>query len=149
MVIEASDTQSGVITSPVTKAKWVEWGELKAVDYEGGDEPLPVQKPILRKGDRGEYVTLAQTQLIQKGYDCGKWGADGVFGAATEEAVKRFQMDAGLTADGVIGKTTWEALEKPQPVTILYTVHIPHLTKYKAEALVNQYPGASMTEERG
>ena len=39
-VIEAAGTQEGVTTSKVT-GKWVEWGELKGVDYEGGDEPVP------------------------------------------------------------------------------------------------------------
>lgn len=148
-VIEASGTQAGVITSEITHKKWVEWGELKKVTYEGGDEPLPGQKPVLQIGDKGEWVTLAQTKLIQKGYDCGGWGADGKFGAATEEAVKRFQRDAGLTTDGIIGEKTWDALEKEKPVTILYTVQIPHMTLYKAEALVKQYPGSSMIEERG
>lgn len=108
---------------------------------------MPDRKPTLRRGDRGEYVTLAQTELIQKGYDCGSWGADGKFGEATENAVKRFQRDCGLTTDGVIGPATWEALEKIQPVTTLYTVQIPHLTEYKAEALLNQYPGSSMIKE--
>jgi hypothetical protein len=146
-VIEAASTQSGVITSPITHKKWVEWGELKKVEYEGGDEPMPGEKPTLRKGDEGWYVKLAQTELIQKGYDCGKWGADGDFGSATEDAVKRFQRDSGLTSDGVIGPKTWEALDKETPVTTLYSVTIPHLTQYKAEALVAQYPGAWMTKE--
>lgn len=35
---------------------------------------------------------------------------DGYFGAGTESAVKSFQSSKGLTADGVIGKNTWEAL---------------------------------------
>lgn len=39
-VIEAAGTQEGVTTSKVT-GKWTEWGELKDVDYEGGDEPVP------------------------------------------------------------------------------------------------------------
>lgn len=39
-VIEAASTQKGVITSKVTDSKWAEWGELKGIDYEGG-EPVP------------------------------------------------------------------------------------------------------------
>lgn len=149
-VIEASGTKAGVIQSKITDKKWVEWGELKKVIYEGGgDQPTPDTKPTIKKGDRGAYVTLAQTKLINKGYQLPKYGADGKFGEETEEAVKRFQNDAGLTPDGVIGETTWDALEKETPAAVMYIVSIPHCTKYKAEALVAQYSGAYMTEERG
>ena len=36
--------------------------------------------------------------------------ADGVFGSITEEAVKKFQKEQGLTQDGIVGPKTWEAL---------------------------------------
>lgn len=146
LVVEASGTQAGVIKSSVTHKKWVEWGELKAVEYEG--TPLPDVKPVLKKGDKGSFVTLAQTELIQKGYDCGIYGADGKFGVMTEAAVKRFQTDNRIDVTGVINQETWDALDKQTPVSLLYTVSVPHLTKYKAEALVQQYAGASMIEER-
>lgn len=44
LVIEAEGTKAGVITSKITKSKWVEWGELKNTIYEGGgggDIPVP------------------------------------------------------------------------------------------------------------
>ena len=50
IVIEASGTQSGVITSKITDSKWAEWGELKGVDYsEGGtstNTPEPAPAPV-------------------------------------------------------------------------------------------------------
>ena len=36
---------------------------------------------------------------------------DGIFGSDTERAVIQFQVQAGLTVDGVIGPATWAALE--------------------------------------
>ena len=111
-------------------------------------EPTPTQKPTLRRGSKGAYVTLAQTELINKGYSCGKTGADGDFGKNTEAAVKQFQKDHGLTVDGVIGQETWNALDGAEPA-IRYTVTIPGLTVSQADALVTQYPNATKTEERG
>ena len=153
LVIEASGTIAGVVTSKVSASKWKCWGELKAVNYDGTDpdpspspDPKPAGKPTLRKGSKGEYVTLAQTLLLQKGYTLPKYGADGSFGAETESAVKRFQSDWGLTPDGVIGPKTWTLLESTVPREKTYTVTIPGLDLTQATALVNNYPGSSMKE---
>lgn len=142
---ETIECGNGVQYSKTLNKKWQYWAMPKCVE---GDAPVPDpdKKPTLRKGDQGSYVTLAQTLLIQRGYDCGSYGADGKFGNATEKAVKAFQKDSGLDVDGIIGKATWDALENTQPV--LYTVSIPHLPKGKADDLVAQYPGASAIEER-
>ena len=137
-VLEAGGTRVGVIISKVTLAKWTCWGEMKYVDY--GAEPA---RPILKKGDRGTYVTLLQTKLIQRGFDCGRYGADGIFGAATENAVKDFQTSAGLDPDGVVGEKTWEALDGEIP---LYTVTVLHLSKTVANEIVSKY-GGTMTKE--
>lgn len=124
--------------------KWTHWAIPKgtAEDF----DPDKVIKPTLRKGSRGEYVKLLQTELLQRGYELPKYGADGDYGAETVKAVKQFQQDNGLTADGICGPKTWEALEKDISRT-LYTVSIPHLPQPKAQALVNQYAGATMRAE--
>jgi hypothetical protein len=145
-VIEAMGTINGVVKSQVTNKKWTHWGELKGVNYGSEPTPVPVTKPTLRKGDRGEYVTLAQTELIQRGYDLGSWGADGKFGNATEKAVKQFQQDWGLKADGVIGPNTWAMLDST-PAKVLYTVTVPHMSLKDAEALAALYQGATITKE--
>lgn len=110
------------------------------------DSPIPIEKPTLRKGSRGVYVTLLQTELINKGYSCGSSGADGIFGANTESAVKAFQRDSGLKVDGVVGSATWEALEHE---VIRYTVTVPHLTLTQANELMTKYPGSEKTQEGG
>ena len=64
--------------------------------------------PLLAQGSRSETVRLAQAALTGLGYDAG--GADGIFGANTAAAVKRFQAAHGLAADGIVGRDTWHAL---------------------------------------
>jgi len=66
--------------------------------------------PVLKKNSKGEAVTRLQQGLYQLGYDPG--GVDGIFGANTERAVKEFQTNNGLPADGVVGPKTWTALEE-------------------------------------
>ena len=65
---------------------------------------------VLRKGSEGNSVKALQTLLIGYGYSCGKYGADGDFGSNTEKAVKAYQKDKGLDADGVVGAKTWNKL---------------------------------------
>lgn len=64
----------------------------------------------LRLGDFGEKVRQMQRQLngISNGYPLiPKIAEDGVFGPATEQAVKTFQRIFGLTQDGIVGFQTW------------------------------------------
>jgi hypothetical protein len=63
----------------------------------------------LKSGDSGDEVKRLQEALAALGYDIGG-EPDGVFGPATEEAVKQFQADSGLTADGVAGPETLKAI---------------------------------------
>ncbi|SUY80084.1 putative N-acetylmuramoyl-L-alanine amidase [Clostridium tetani] len=38
---------------------------------------------------------------MEKGYSIGSYGADGYFGNATLNAIKKFQRDNGLMVDGI------------------------------------------------
>ena len=78
-------------------------GAVETKDYALGDR-------LLKHGAEGADVKQLQQYLVQLGYDLGKWGADGEFGDATEIAVKAFQQDKGLDADGQYGKKTHAAL---------------------------------------
>lgn len=55
-------------------------------------------------------VEKLQRLLMALGYPLPKYGHDGIFGSETTKAVKDFQRDHGLTADGVVGNKTSEAL---------------------------------------
>lgn len=69
-----------------------------------------VTLPLLKKGSAGDSVKALQILLMGMGYSCGKWGADGDFGEATENAVESFQEDVDLKPDGEVGGQTWAAL---------------------------------------
>ena len=64
----------------------------------------------IRKGKKSHMVTFAQIALMAKGYDPN--GVDGSYGNGMYTAVKAFQKANKLTADGVIGKNTINALIK-------------------------------------
>lgn len=135
-VIEAAGTQQGVIKSKLSNKKWTYWGELKGVDYGETEAATPASPPLtaptLRKGDKGEAVAALQKKLIGLGYDLGKWGADGDFGAATEKAVKAFQKASGLVDDGIVGEKTRKALEAKTEAKKTYSVTVRGLTEEEA-----------------
>jgi len=139
---ETCECSSGVQYFEIMDKKWTHWALPKGLD---GDIPVD-HKPTLKRGSKGDYVKLAQTELMQRGYDLGKCGIDGDFGKATEKAVKAFQKDNGLKVDGIIGQTTWDALDAP---VAHYTVTVTNLTKAYVDELVNKFPWAVVTEERG
>lgn len=113
----------------------------------GEDEgEKPVEHKTLRKGMEGDEVKALQQQLIALGYDLGKWGADGDFGSATENAVKAFQKDNGLAVDGIVGPSTLEALGNAT-VPGTYAVTIRNLTKAEADKLAGMYAGAEVKKE--
>ena len=93
------------------------WGVVSSDD--GNEEgSVTVSYPTIKLGSKGSDVKKAQQLLIAKGYSCGAAGADGDFGAGTYNAVKKFQADNGLEADGIVGANTWAALlktEQPKP----------------------------------
>ncbi|WP_427918150.1 protein kinase domain-containing protein [Streptomyces sp. cg40] len=67
-----------------------------------------------RLGDSGKRVLQVQCVLTKRGYDIGSTGVDGDFGAGTESAVRSFQSDRLLDADGVVDRETWLALRSSE-----------------------------------
>ena len=68
---------------------------------------------LTRPALQGPEVRRLQQQLARLGYDVGK--VDGVFGPATDRAVKAFQHDRKLTSDGIVGPVTAAALAAELP----------------------------------
>ena len=72
-------------------------GNVRPISYGGG----------LRLGSRGAEVSALQQQLSDLGYYV---SVDGIFGPATDRAVRSFQASNGLSADGIVGSATRNAL---------------------------------------
>lgn len=105
----------GKIAAPHTQAKptgaaWVkalqrelnaQYGAGLQVDGIPGPKTRAIC-PVLTRNSRGQITRLVQQALGVR--------ADGIFGPATEAAVKAFQAAHGLAADGIVGPHTWRAL---------------------------------------
>lgn len=63
---------------------------------------------LSKMGSTGDEVKSIQSVLKEKGYYSGN--VDGIFGTGTKNAVKQFQSDCGLSADGIVGEKTLKAL---------------------------------------
>ena len=63
---------------------------------------------IVRRGARGDLTKSIQAMLICKGYNTN--GFDGIFGSGTENAIREFQSDNGLSVDGIFGQNTAQKL---------------------------------------
>ena len=64
--------------------------------------------PTLRRGSRSTYVLILQDALNALGYSTNT--LDGIFGKATENALKACQRRFSLTADGVCGCASWRKI---------------------------------------
>ena len=105
---------TGRFDSTLRRYLWpttVEIEEAIQQSYEGTiDDPYVGR--TLKLGSYGEDVKAIQMKLLGSGYMTGN--ADGIYGALTKAAVKRFQKAYsamyGLKVDGVVGPKTWVAI---------------------------------------
>lgn len=79
------------------------------LDRRQGPPACSAGYPVLKQGSRNTYVLILQDGLNTLGYKTG--GLDGSFGPATTKAVKAYQKKKGLTADGIVGCSTWTKLQ--------------------------------------
>lgn len=63
--------------------------------------------PVVQHGNQGHPIRALQFLLRAHGHNL---AVDGIFGPATEAAVKAFQTGKGMTADGIVTPQTWSAL---------------------------------------
>ena len=80
------------------------WGELVGASRRLGDAILYLKQPPMR----GDDVAFLQERLNALGFDAGR--SDGIFGVATDSAVRAFQREYGVAEDGMFGPRSHSAL---------------------------------------
>ena len=97
----------------VGRATWTEvYDQFRSIQSDNGT-PNAYPGTPLREGSAGQNVRLVQfwLKIARTVYtSLESVTVDGKFGAGTSSAVRRFQRYFGLTADGVVGRTTWQKL---------------------------------------
>ena len=97
----------------VGQTTWKElYDEFLSIQSDNGT-PNAYPGTPLREGASGQNVRLVQfwLKIARTVYtSLESVTVDGKFGAGTAAAVRRFQRYFGLTADGVVGRTTWNSL---------------------------------------
>ncbi len=108
-----------------------------------GESPALTPSATLREGDTGLEIEILQRRLNRISANFPGipkiFPADGFFGSSTTESVRKFQEVFNLTADGVVGKATWNSIQAIyNAVKKLYTVSSEGLT---VDELSTRYPG--------
>ena len=105
-------------TTPSTVSPYFSWNAIYAQFFSiQSDNGPPNAYPgtALRQGDEGQNVRLVQfwLKIARTVYTAlNNPTVDGRFGPSTQRAVEAFQRYFGLTADGVVGRTTWNKLRE-------------------------------------
>lgn len=100
------------------------WFALLDASYQLGDRTLYLRMPFFHGND----VLTLQNALSTLGFDCG--AIDGIFGAHTELALRKFQTNMGLPTDGIVGAETYRAIKNlsftwaDKPVTSHRTAYL-------------------------
>lgn len=130
--------------------------------YYGEDIEIVENTPIIgiqnsypgtpvKLGDSGDNVTTIQILLnrISQDYPAipKMYPVDGIFGSQTESAAKKFQSIFNITADGIVGRSTWNKM-------ILIYVGIKDLSELESEGITLfgknlEYPDAIQEGDKG
>lgn len=109
----------------------------------------------LQFGDVGQDVLYLQNALNREGFSI---GADGIYGSATQSAVRSYQRSCGLSVDGIAGPETLNALStgscfrpiQPAPTPSLptgpYVVVVPGSNSTKLARVQQQVPAARVED---
>ncbi len=120
------------------------WSRLVDAGFQMGDRNLYLRVPFFH----GHDVEVLQSALSALGFSTG--AIDGMFGAHTEEALRRFQLNMGLPDDGIAGSMTFRAINNLAHSWREKNVHTPVVNMgfaRAAEALEQNFLCLFGTEE--
>jgi peptidoglycan hydrolase-like protein with peptidoglycan-binding domain len=99
------------VFGPLTKAAVQAFESSRGLAADGivGQQTWPRLVIQVQLGSSGDAVRAVQSQLHSRG-DGNQIAIDGIFGPATDSAVRAFQKLLGLSVDGIVGPQTWNHL---------------------------------------
>ena len=125
-LVTAQGHSTGVdgIFGPLTKAAVEAFQSSRGLGVDGivGPQTWPQLIILVQQGSNGDAVRAVQSQIHGRGDGANQVAVDGIFGPATNDAVRAFQTLLGLSVDGIVGPQTWNHLvngylDAPDPVT--------------------------------
>ena len=112
--VNALEAQVGVLTDEIARLDQQlqesrgARGTGAGASYAGG---RPVAATAIYRTPSGFELPSRDIQSALKGAGYYQGSVDGKIGPGTKDAIKAFQRDHGLNADGVVGRQTWEKLK--------------------------------------
>jgi murein L,D-transpeptidase YcbB/YkuD len=103
----ASDPRAFIKTLPPASPQYTQLMRAKLdleLAFQSGGWGPELSKGAVKPGDSGAAVTALRDRLVRMGYL--RRSATETYDGAMQKAVQRFQIDHGLTADGVAGEAT-------------------------------------------
>ncbi|HNT35294.1 MAG TPA: AAA family ATPase, partial [bacterium] len=124
VLLSVQDDQATLAWASLGKFK-TKWGEL-LTDWSGNVTYIVPKSWRLEENwrpgvDASKAIFRMQNALREMGYF--SYTPNGNYGSKTEEAVRRFQADRGLTPDGIVGQETYIALKSAMELGV------PHLSR--------------------
>lgn len=105
LAVRSFQQQRGITTDGLVGP--ATWRALDEARWRIGDRILTFSPNHPQSGDD---VAELQQRLLSLGFDCGR--VDGIFARDSEHALRDFQRNVGLIADGTCGPATFKALDQ-------------------------------------